>query len=106
MTTLEIPLNEREQSVDASPSDDETQGIQVVDRAGRPALTLNVDDYRQYVEDMGLSPEQEQELLETLWTIIVSFVDLGFGVEPVQQAMKDRDANVRTVPRGRGKSKS
>lgn len=90
MTKLDFPLNEREQSVDVSPSDDETQGIQVVDRAGRPALTLNVDDYRHYVEDMGLSPEQEQELLEALWTIIVSFVDLGFGIEPVQQAMKDR----------------
>ena len=79
-----------EETVDESPSDDETQGIQVVDRAGRPALTLNVDDYRQYVEALHLSEEQEQELLETLWTVIVSFVDLGFGIEPVQQATKSR----------------
>ena len=74
-------------TIDVSPSDDETQGIQVVDRAGRPALTLNVDDYRQYVEDMDLNGEQEEELLQTLWTIIVSFVDLGFGIDTVQQAI-------------------
>ncbi len=86
--------------VDESPSLDETQGIQVVDRAGRPALTLNVDDYRQYVEALNLSEEQEQELLQTLWTIIVSFVDLGFGIEPVQQATKSRargDARSKTA---------
>ncbi len=84
------PQSPTKEIVDESPSHDETQGIQVVDRAGRPALILNVDDYRQYVEALNLSEEQEQELLETLWTIIVSFVDLGFGIEPVQQATKDR----------------
>lgn len=81
------------ETVDESPSHDETQGIQVVDRAGRPALTLNVDDYRQYVEALNLSEEQEQELLQTLWTIIVSFVDLGFGIESVQQAIKKPSNN-------------
>lgn len=85
------PQNHSKQTIDASPSDDETQGIRIVDRAGRPALTLNVDDYRHYVEDMDLSCEQEEELLQTLWTIIVQFVDLGFGIEPVQQAMDARE---------------
>ncbi len=80
-----LPYHPKE-IVDESPSDNETQGIQVVDSAGRPALTLNVDDYRKYVEALNLSEEQEQELLETLWTIIVQFVDLGFGIAPVQKA--------------------
>lgn len=89
MTILERPPSHQQQSIDESPSHDETQGIRVVDRAGRPALTLNVDDYRQYVEALKLSEEQEQELLQTLWTIIVSFVDLGFGIESVQQAINE-----------------
>ena len=88
--------------VDASPPQDETQGLQVVDPAGRPALTLNVDDYRQYVEDMGLSEEQEQELLETLWTIIVQFVDLGFGIEPVQQVIAE-GARRASIPNDEGR---
>lgn len=72
--------------IDESPSDDETQGIQIVDRTGYPVLTFDADDYREYVQDMNLSDSQEQELLGALWSIIVQFVDLGFGIEPVQRA--------------------
>ena len=85
------PQNHSKQTIDASPSDDETQGIRIVDRTGLPVLTLDADEYRHYVECFNLSEEQEDELLQSLWSIIVSFIDLGFGVEPVQQALDARE---------------
>lgn len=34
-----------------------------------------------------MTPVQQQELLEALWIIVVGFVDLGFGIHPVQQVL-------------------
>jgi hypothetical protein len=42
--------------------------------------------YESYLADSGLSDAEKQEFLNALWAIIVSFVDLGFGVHPLQQA--------------------
>ena len=49
-------------------------------------LTLDVDRYQKYLDDADLSDAQKQDVLEALWSIIVNFVDLGFGVHPVQRA--------------------
>ena len=49
------------------------------------ALSLDSSLYDKYLEESDLSEEQKQEFLETLWSIIVSFVDLGFEIHPVQQ---------------------
>ena len=53
---------------------------------GRPVVTFDVSRYEHFLDDQGLSAEQKRAMLEALWSIIVSFVDLGFGVHPVQQA--------------------
>lgn len=45
-----------------------------------PQLTIDWDAYGQYLEGSDLSDDQKIELIETLWSIVVSFVDLGFGV--------------------------
>lgn len=68
----------------------ETQSLRIVDRTGEPVLALDADAYRQYVEDFDLSEDQENELLQAIWTIIVQFVDLGFGIESVQQVLEDK----------------
>jgi hypothetical protein len=49
-------------------------------------VTFDVSRYEHFLEDQGLSAEQKRAMLEALWSIIVGFVDLGFGVHPVQQA--------------------
>lgn len=80
------PQSSPKEIIDVSPSDDETQSINIVDQTGYPVLTFDADDYREYVQDMDLTEKQEQELLQALWSIIVQFVDLGFGIESVQRA--------------------
>ncbi len=52
----------------------------------RPALKLDVERYEKMLNDCDLTEEQRQEFLETIWTIIVGFVDLGFDIHPLQQA--------------------
>ncbi|MGB7433196.1 MAG: hypothetical protein WA921_12090 [Ahrensia sp.] len=49
-------------------------------------LTIDYALYAHYLENSDLSDEQKQEFLTTLWNLIVGFVDLGFGVHPLQQA--------------------
>ena len=81
------------QTIDETSLEDETQAIHIVDGEGYPVLTFDADEYRDYVEDMNLTREQEDELLQVLWWIIVQFVDLGFGIEPVQRALFDAPTN-------------
>ena len=57
-----------------------------VSQSGSP-LVFDVTRYLSYVEDADVSEAQAKELLESLWAIVVGFVDLGFGVSPIQQAM-------------------
>lgn len=51
------------------------------------ALSLDVEAYRHLVAGDGTSRAEETRLIEAVWAVVVSFVDLGFGLHPVQQAM-------------------
>lgn len=50
-----------------------------------PTLTIDYALYDKYLEGANLSDEEKREFLDTLWNVIVAFVDMGFGVHPVQQ---------------------
>lgn len=54
---------------------------------------LDVNKYRSHVENFDLTEEQKLELLETLWSIMTAFVDLGFGADAVQYIFRDTGAN-------------
>lgn len=51
----------------------------------KPALTIDYALYEKHLDECDLTDEQKQEFLDTLWSVIVGFVDLGFGVHPLQQ---------------------
>lgn len=53
--------------------------------SARPILTVDVERYQALLDAPGLSDEQKEEFLQALWSIIVSFVELGFGVHPLQE---------------------
>lgn len=48
---------------------------------------LDIAKYWSYVEQMDLTDDQRIKVLQTLWGIMTTFADLGFGIDPVQQAM-------------------
>jgi LAS superfamily LD-carboxypeptidase LdcB len=67
-----------------------TNNTQPDDATDKAMLSVTLDHalYERYLDESDLSEEQKQEFLQTLWNIIVSFVDLGFEVHPLQQAQE------------------
>ena len=63
------------------------QEAQQTDRASVGVPPLRAEAYWQYLDAMDLTDVQKSCILHTLWTIMVGFVDLGFGVDPVQQIL-------------------
>ena len=55
-------------------------------KAGSPTLSIDWELYGKYLEESDLSDAEKREFLKTIWAIVVSAVDLGFGMHPVQQA--------------------
>jgi len=51
-----------------------------------PRLEIDLDYYAAMLESSDASNTQKLEFLEALLSIMVNFVDLGFGVHPLQQA--------------------
>ena len=60
------------------------------------ALHFDVEQYRKYFEDSGLSDAQQREMLEALWILVVGFVDMGFGLHPVQHVLDGREKMLAT----------
>ncbi|MCF6200383.1 MAG: hypothetical protein L3J67_13540 [Hyphomicrobiaceae bacterium] len=58
-------------------------------RPDPPNLTIDWELYGAYLEDSDLTEAEKREFIETLWSIVVSFVDLGFGIHPLQQACEE-----------------
>lgn len=59
----------------------------------RPTLTVDVANYQEYLDGSGLTPEQKEEFLLAVWSIVATFVELGYGVHPLQEACgKDHEA--------------
>lgn len=48
-------------------------------------LTIDVERYDQYMRDTGMNAEQKEEFLRAMFSIVMTFVELGFGVHPLQQ---------------------
>ena len=55
---------------------------------GKPErkLEIDVEKNQAYLDDPDLSEAQKEEIIAALWQIITAFVDLGFGVHPLQEA--------------------
>lgn len=59
-------------------------------KSSRPTLSVDVDYFQTYLDDADIPDSKKRELVETVWNISVSFVDLGFGLNPVQQATQEK----------------
>ena len=54
-----------------------------------PALTIDWQLYASYLEESDASEAEKQALIESLYAIVLGFVDLGFGLNPLQQSGDD-----------------
>lgn len=53
-------------------------------------LPFDPEKYLNYIDDPHLTDVQKTEFLQTLWTIMSAFVDLGFGVDSVMPILEQR----------------
>lgn len=70
-----------------------------------PTLAIDWDLYGHYLDESGLPEADKRLLIETLWSIVVSFVDLGFRLGPVaescgQAGRPDTDAGAAVLDCG------
>ncbi len=50
----------------------------------RKRLEVDLERYQTYLDNNDLTDEQTADFVNALWTVIVAFVDLGYGIHPVQ----------------------
>lgn len=78
-----------------NPTDPVSAGPEAPQSVTAP-LKLDPEKYRAELAEYELSPEQENELLQTLWNIMSTFVLMGWGLESTQTVLsalfKDVDA--------------
>lgn len=62
-------------------------GVALSRAAGRrEALEVDVARYQAYLDDPRLSDDEKEEIIRAVWSIMMVFVEHGFGVHPTQQA--------------------
>lgn len=67
------------------------------DKSVRHSLRLDVEYYKELLDDPALGDVEKEQIITALWQIIVAFVELGFNVHPSQQACgKGRTKQDRT----------
>jgi len=67
-------------------ADNTSEFIETFSTASRPTLSIDTARYQDYLDGADLTPEQKEAFLQGLWSIVVTFVELGYGVHPLQEA--------------------
>ena len=49
-----------------------------------PTLKLEPEKYREHLDGLEITDEQAEELLQILWTIMHTMVDIGMGLDSIQ----------------------
>lgn len=62
----------------------------IFNRPARNVVTLDLEKYKHLLNDPALSEVQKEEFLQALWSIVVAFVELGFGVHPLQEVYEQQ----------------
>lgn len=62
------------------------EGLSVqFDTASKPIILVDVEKYQAFLDGWDMTPAEKDEFLQRMWGIIVTFVELGFGVHAQQE---------------------
>ena len=65
----------------------------------RPIITVDFPEITISTYEFGMSDAQKEEFLQALWSIVVTFFELGFGVHPLQESAEKIPATPLCAPR-------
>lgn len=63
----------------------------LVPRDEGATLHFNPAEYLEFVENADATDEQKVEFLQAVFFILSGFVDMGFRIHPLQQALAEKD---------------
>lgn len=75
----------------ATTPDTTTDAPPLVPSDGHAALHFNAAEYLAFLAEADATEEQKIAFLEAVWHIVVNFVDMGFRIHPLQQAIAEKD---------------
>lgn len=52
--------------------------------AARRIIKVDVERYQFYLDDTGMTDQQKKDFLQAMWLVMMSFVEMGFEVHPIQ----------------------
>ncbi len=71
---------------------------------GKSLTAAEEAEFMAFLDDPSLSEDQKRQIVQALWPIILTFVEIGFGTHPVQLACgkptKDLESNAQTDSHG------
>jgi hypothetical protein len=50
------------------------------------AIQFDAQEFAHFLDASDLTHNQKLDYIQTLWGIVLQFIDLGFGIHPLQQA--------------------
>ena len=62
-----------------------------------PALICDWQEWLPYIEESDLSDDQKCQMIETLWSMVLTFVDIGWEVRSDPQETRGQLPNLRTA---------
>ena len=76
-----------------------------------PSLQVDWEVYAQMLEASDWSDARKREFIETMWSLVMTFVDLGYGIHPIQQACGESNsldeiikADMLSLPQSKSKT--
>lgn len=73
----------------------ETTPHNIKSTLSKPTLSVDVDYYQNIIDDPEVSEERKRELIEIVGAIVMNFIDIGFGVHPVQLAQDEQQKSTK-----------
>ena len=72
------------------------EGLKVkFEASAKRMIKVDVERYQAYLDRTDMTDAQKEDFLQAMWLVIVSFVELGFGVHPLQEVC-GKDAGIDT----------
>lgn len=66
------------------------------DATAKRIIKVDVERYQSYLDGTNLTAGQKEQFLQDMWLVMMSFVELGFEVHPVQEVCgKDAESTTR-----------
>ena len=66
------------------------------DTTAKRMIKVDVERYQSYLNGMNLTAGQKEQFLQDMWLVMMSFVELGFEVHPVQEVCgKDAESTTQ-----------